>query len=85
MAKRKAAFQKVDETAEHKEMTTDRKEDAEAHFNYDKTVIKWWLAHNDRPLIDIIPDLSEPNRLESFSINFKKVMERELSFGEEYQ
>jgi len=56
----------------------EEEEEAARYFIHDKTVIKWWLEHSDKPLIDYIPSLREPNRLKSFSINFKTVMETEF-------
>lgn len=58
----------------------------ENFYELDKLVIDFWLNRNDISLADISEHLSEESLVcGSFSKNFEKIMQRKMSFGEEYQ
>lgn len=58
----------------------------ENFYELDKFVINYWLKHDNISLADISEHLSEESLVSgSFSKNFEKIMQRKMSFGEEFQ
>lgn len=58
----------------------------EKFYELDKLVIDFWLSYNGISLADISEHLSEESlACGSFSKNFEKIMQRKMSFGEEFE
>ena len=58
----------------------------ENFYELDKLVIDYWLKHDNISLEDISEHLSEESLVSgSFSENFEKIMQRKISFGEDFQ
>ena len=58
----------------------------ENFYELDKFVVEYWLKHDDVSLADISEHFSKESLVSgNFSKNFEKIMQRKMSFGEEFQ
>ena len=58
----------------------------ENFYELDKFVVEYQLQHNDISLVDISEHLNKESLVcGNFSKNFEKIMQRKISFREEFQ